>query len=398
MKSKNSFWKGALCGALVMLMTGCLAGAGGFVYHLVKSSQPVMNTRTEKKLDAIEKMIEEQYLYSDDVDKDTLREQILKGYVNGLGDPYSVYYDKEETKALMESTTGEFSGIGVSLSQNPETKLITFVNVYKDSPAEEAGFKEGDILYKVEGKDISGEDINHVVTKIKGEEGTAVTLTVLRGEEMEEVTGTATRRKIEVHTVEYEMKDNGIGYLRITEFDGVTYGQFKAALDDLLGQGMKGLVVDLRNNPGGSLDGVCRILDELLPKGKIVYTRDKNGKEETYTSDEEHKLELPMAVLVNGYSASASEIFAGAVKDYGAATLVGTTTYGKGIVQQLFPMRDGTCLKLTISEYFTPSGKNIHKKGIKPDVEIPYEVNEKDAKADNQLEKAMEVVKDKIKK
>lgn len=397
MKNKRSFVKGVLCGTLATLLVISAAGGTVFACRLFTNNQ-VMDKKTEKKLNAIEKMIEKEYLYSDKVDKEALKEQILKGYVNGLGDPYSVYYDKEETKEMFESTAGEFSGIGVSLSQNRETKIITFVNVYEDSPAAEAGFRDGDILYKVEGKDISGEDINQIVSQIKGEEGTEVTITILRGEAMKEVTATAVRRKIEVHTVEHEMKQDQIGYIRITEFDKVTYDQFKNALEDLQELEMKGLVVDLRSNPGGNLSTVCKILDELLPEGTIVYTEDKNGKRETYSSDEKRKLEIPMSVLVNGYSASASEIFAGAVQDYGIATLVGTTTYGKGIVQQLFPMTDGTCLKLTISEYFTPNGKNIHGKGIKPDIEVPYEYNPKDEDADNQLEKAIEVVNGKIRK
>lgn len=398
MNRKNSFLKGALCGALIMFMVSCFAGAGIFILGFARIHRPVIDARTEKKLEAIEDKVDKQFLYSDKVKKEDLQDQIIKGYVNGLGDRYSVYYNQEETKQLFESNAGEFSGIGVGLSQNPETMVITFVNVYDDAPAKEAGFQEGDILYKVDGEDISGQDINTVVSKIKGEEGAEVAITVLRGEKLKEVTATAVRRKIKIHTVEHEMKENQIGYLRITEFDKVTSNQFKEALEDLKSQGMKGLVVDLRNNPGGNLDVVCEILDEILPKGTIVQTRDKNGKKETHTSDEEHKLELPMAVLVNGYSASASEIFAGAVKDYGIATLVGTKTYGKGIVQQLFPMSDGTCLKLTISEYFTPSGKNIHGKGIEPDVKIDYVYNKEDEAADNQLEKAIAVVLEKVEK
>ena len=211
---------------------------------------------------------------------------------------------------------------------------------------------------------------------------------------MEEYTATATRKLVEVHTVEHEMKSDGIGYIRITEFDSVTYDQFASALEDLENQGMTGLVIDLRNNPGGNLDTVCDILDLILPEGTIVSTKDKNGEGEAYTSDEEHKLEIPLSVLTNGNSASASEIFAGAVQDYGVGTLVGTTTFGKGIVQQIFPLTDGTSIKLTISEYFTPKGRNIHGTGIDPDVEVEYEYNKEDPEADNQLEKAIEIVKE----
>lgn len=193
------------------------------------------------------------------------------------------------------------------------------------------------------------------------------------------------------------MKKGKIGYMRITEFDDVTTKQFEQALEELQAQGMKGLTVDLRSNPGGSLKTVCEILDRILPKGTIVYTEDKNGKRETYTSDDKRQLRIPMTVLVDGRSASASEIFAGAVQDYGAATLVGTKTYGKGVVQQIFDLRDGTALKLTISEYFTPKGRSINGKGIAPDVEVKYEPDEKNPEADNQLDKALEILRGKLK-
>ena len=339
-------------------------------------------------------MIDEVYLHSDEVSDDELKEFLIKGYVSGLGDPYSVYYDKEETDSLFESTEGKFSGIGVSITQDSETGAMTFVNVYEEGAGAEAGFQAGDILYKIDGEDVTGQDLNNVVAKIKGEEGTQVEITVLRGENMEEYTATATRKLVEVHTVEHEMKSDGIGYIRITEFDSVTYDQFASALEDLENQGMTGLVIDLRNNPGGNLDTVCDILDLILPEGTIVSTKDKNGEGETYTSDEEHKMEIPLSVLTNGNSASASEIFAGAVQDYGVGTLVGTTTFGKGIVQQIFPLTDGTSIKLTISEYFTPKGRNIHGTGIDPDVEVEYEYNKEDPEADNQLEKAIEIVKE----
>ena len=309
-----------------------------------------------------------------------------------------MYYDKEETKALFESTFGEYSGIGVVFSQNANTKISTAVQVYPDSPAEKAGVKAGDILYKVDGEDVTAEDLSEVVARIRGEEGTIVTLTVLRGENHEEVTLDITRGVVQVQTVTYTMKENQIGYIRITEFDKVTYEQFENALNELTQQGMEGLVVDLRANPGGNLDTVSQILDLLLPKGTIVYTEDKNGKRQEWTSDEEHQFTQPLAVLVDGNSASASEIFAGAVQDYGIGTLVGTTTFGKGIVQQLIQLPDDTCVKLTISEYFTPNGRNIHKKGIDPDVEVEYVSDEENPDADNQLDAALEEVQKQLSK
>lgn len=392
MEKKNSFWKGALCGALAMLLVVGFAGSGYFVYRVMQNDS-VVTRRTEKKLEMLRELIDEVYLHSEDVSDEELREFLIKGYVSGLGDPYSVYYDKDETESLFESTEGKFGGIGVSITQDYETGAMTFVNVYEDGAGAEAGFQAGDILYKVDGEDVTGQDLNNVVAKIKGEEGSNVEITVFRGDDMEEYTATATRKIVEVQTVEHEMKDDGVGYIQITEFDDVTYNQFTSALEDLTGQGMTGLVIDLRNNPGGNLDTVCDILDLILPEGTILSTKDKNGEGDTYTSDEEHKLEIPMSVLTNENSASASEIFAGAIQDYGVGTLVGTTTFGKGIVQQIFPLTDGTSIKLTISEYFTPNGRNIHGIGIEPDVEIEYEYDVENPDADNQLEKAIEIVK-----
>lgn len=391
MGDKRGFLKGVLCGTLVTLV---VAGAAG-MYLKNTGYGETIDKKTARKLEQIKDIIDDSYLKGDEIKESDLENFLLKGYVNGLKDTYSVYYNEEETKELYETTEGEYSGIGAVMSQNLETGVITMVNVYEDSPAEKAGFKNNDILYKVNGKDISTEDISKVVNKIKGEEGTEVTITVLRdGKEYE---ATATREKLEAHTIEYEMKDDHIGYVRITEFDMVTYNQFVEAITDLKKQGMKGIIIDLRGNPGGNLSTVCQMLDYILPEGLIVYTEDKDGKREVMTSDEEHKLEMPMTVLVDGRSASASEIFAGAIQDYQLGTLVGTTTYGKGVVQQLFDLKDGTCLKLTIAEYFTPKGRNIHEKGIKPDVEVEYQYDKNNADADNQLDKAIEVLKEKMK-
>lgn len=274
--------------------------------------------------------------------------------------------------------------------------MITAVQVYENSPANEAGIQVNDILYKVGDKDVSGTDLSDVVQLIRGVENTTVDITVLRGDDAKEVTMTVTRRKIQVETVKSEMKDDQIGYIRVTEFDSVTYDQFKSTLGSLEDQGMKGLVVDLRANPGGNLATVTQMLDLLLPKGTIVSTKDKSGHEEVISSDDEHQFTKPMSVVVDGNSASASEIFAGAIQDYGLGSIVGTTTYGKGIVQQIFDLGDGTCVKLTMAEYYTPNGRNIHKKGITPDVEVEYQQDENNPNADNQLDAALEQVRNKI--
>ena len=389
MEHKKGFIKGALTGALLTLLVVSLAACG--LQHI---NEGIISSDTETKLSYLKKLIDETYLH--DVKEKDLNEGIYKGYVEGLGDQYSAYYDKKETKELSESLDGSFSGIGAVMTQDASSGVITITQVYDDSPAKKAGIKAGDILYRVEEKTVTGKDLDKVVSWIKGKKGTKVNLTLLRGTNSDKIKVTATRDVINVETVKYKVLENQIGYISISEFDSVTGAQFAKALKQLQKKNIEGLVVDLRNNPGGSLSTVCDILDSILPKGLIVYTKDKNGKKEEYTSDEKHRLNLPMSVLVNGQSASASEIFAGAVQDYGKAEIIGTQTYGKGVVQNLFDLKDGTCVKLTTSEYFTPKGRNIDGKGITPDVKIEYKYNAKDPKADNQLDKAVSVVKDKI--
>lgn len=390
MEHKKGFIKGALTGALLTLLVVSLAACG--LQHI---NEGIISSDTETKLSYLKKLIDETYLH--DVKEKDLNEGIYKGYVEGLGDQYSAYYDKKETKELTESLDGSFSGIGAVMTQDASSGVITITRVYDDSPAKKAGIKTGDILYRVEEKTVTGKDLDKVVSWIKGKKGTKVNLTLLRGTNSDKIKVTATRDVINVETVKYKVLENQIGYISISEFDSVTGAQFAKALKQLQKKNIEGLVVDLRNNPGGSLSTVCDILDSIIPKGLIVYTKDKNGKKEEYTSDEKHRLNLPMSVLVNGQSASASEIFAGAVQDYGKAEIIGTQTYGKGVVQNLFDLKDGTCVKLTTSEYFTPKGRNIDGKGITPDVKIEYKYNAKDPKADNQLDKAVFVVKDKIK-
>ena len=390
MEHKKGFIKGALAGALLTLLVVSLAACG--LQHI---DEGIISSDTETKLSYLKKLIDETYLH--DVKEKDLNEGIYKGYIEGLGDQYSAYYDKKETKELTESLDGSFSGIGAVMTQDASSGVITITRVYDDSPAKKAGIKAGDVLYRVEEKTVTGKDLDKVVSWIKGKKGTKVNLTLLRGTNSDKIKVTATRDVINVETVKYKVLENQIGYISISEFDSVTGDQFAKALKQLQKKKIEGLVVDLRNNPGGSLTTVCDILDSILPKGLIVYTKDKNGKKEEYTSDEKHQLNLPMSVLVNGQSASASEIFAGAVQDYGKAEIVGTQTYGKGVVQNLFDLKDGTCVKLTTSEYFTPKGRNIDGKGITPDVKIEYKYNAKDPKTDNQLDKAVFVVKDKIK-
>ena len=393
-KKKKGYGAGIVTGILATVLVSLLL-LGGFrvITNTAGSyaSGKVTEKEVSKKLNKLNTLIDKYYLYEDEIDTEKLAEGIYSGYTSALGDKYTVYYDEDETKALMESTSGTFSGVGATLTKDADTGYATIVNVYEDSPAEKAGLKAGDILEKIDDHEVGDEQLDTVVSWIKGEKGTDVKITVLRdGEELEL---TATRDTIKVKTVSYEMKENQIGYIRVSEFDTVTYDQFKEALDDL---GMQGLIVDLRNNPGGSLDTVTNMLRLLLPEGTIVSTKDKNGKTDEITCDGTHEFKKPMAVLVNQYSASASEIFSGAVQDYGTAKIVGVTTYGKGVVQQLMDLGDGTCLKVTIAEYYTPNGRSINGKGVEPDVKVEYQYDEENPKADNQLDQALSTVQGEI--
>lgn len=396
--NNKSFKKGILYGAVAMLivvMIGC--GIWKVALGRKQASDPltvqaVESVQTSDKLNELGKIINDRYLFTNHISKQALQDGIYSGYVSALGDPYTVYYNKKQMKELMESTSGKYSGIGAVLTKDPSTGAVTIVNVYKGSSAEKSGLKAGDILYKVDDHEIKDQDLTEIVSWVKGKEGTDVTLSVLRGAKGEKVECKATRKEVETNTVEHEMKAGNTGYIHVTEFDTVTYTQFKNALDDLEKQGMTGLVIDLRGNPGGNLDTAIDMLKLILPKGVIVSTKDKYGKKEEYTNEKDHRFQKPLVVLVDQNSASASEIFSGAVQDYKVGKIVGMTTFGKGIVQQLFDLGDGTCVKVTVSQYFTPKGRNINKKGITPDVEVKYSPDPNNKKADNQLEKALEVV------
>ena len=389
----KNFWKGALCGALATLLVVGIIGGTILICSMLGLTNKIVDLKTEMKLKMIESIIDKNYLYIDDVDEEEMRDSLIAGYVDGLNEPYTVYYNEEETTALFETTSGEFGGVGITIMQDVTTMQMTFSTIHKDCPGEEAGFRVGDILYKVDGEDVTGQDLDHVITKIRGEVGSQVELTVLRGDKFEEYSATLTRTLIQNQSVEHKMLDNKIGYIKVTGFEDTTVGQFEEALLDLKGQKMESLIIDLRGNPGGNLSVVVEMCDMILPEGTIVSVEDRNGKGEVFTSDEEHQLNVPLAVLINGNSASASEIFAGAVKDYGIGTLVGTTTFGKGIVQNIYGLPDNTSFKITSSEYFTPNGTNIHGVGVEPDVVIEFEYDEENPEADNQLDKAVEILK-----
>lgn len=356
--------------------------------------------KVETKADKIRSIIDKNYL--NDVDDDNVVDNVYKGILNGLDDPYSVYYTKKEYKDLQQDTQGTYVGIGVAVREDNDTGYIKVINSFENGPAYKKGIRDNDYITKVNGEDIKGKDINTVVTKIKGKEGTTVDITITRPSTAQTYTYTVERRSVDIPTVEHKMLDGQIGYIQVSEFDEVTYDQYMEALNDLEKQGEKGLIVDLRDNPGGLLDTVVKMLEQMLPKGKIVYTEDKYGKGDTYTCKGDHEFTKPLVVLVNENSASASEIFTGAIKDYGIGTIVGTKTFGKGIVQRIFPLNDGSALKLTVSKYYTPKGTCIHGKGIEPDVKIEYDLKAQDgdtydSKKDNQLNKAISVIEEEIK-
>lgn len=395
MKKDNRFLKGALVGALVML---CVIILGGGLWKLAWSAglAPAFTqkAKVERKLNLLDTIVDRYYLYEEDVEEEDLIEGLYAGYLAALEDPYTDYFTEEETKELFESVTGEFFGVGALLSRDMNTGAITITQVYEDSPAERAGLLAEDILLQVDGHVIADESLDEIVAWIKGDQGTEVTLHVLRGEE--ELALTAVRDVVQVVTVDYAMKDGQIGYIYIQQFDDVTEEQFRNALSVLEGQGMKGLVIDIRSNPGGNLDTVVAMLQMLLPKGDILSVRNRDGEQQKYTCDGTNAFDKPLAVLVNQYSASASEIFSGAIQDYGIGEIVGMTTYGKGVVQDVLDLGDGTSMKLTTAEYFLPSGRSIDQEGITPDVEVEIENHEENPEYDNQLERALEVVRERI--
>lgn len=415
-KSGKFFWGGLFTGLIMSLLVVSSVYVVNRIQYAHKSGQTVgLHTREESqentdgesvigeavnedtvaKMKVIENVIDT-YFYKEDVDKDAMVDGIFKGMVESLGDPYSEYYSKEELESLYQDSFGVYYGVGAYVSLDTTTGLAKVSGIIADSPAEEADLRAEDIIYKVDDVDVTGMSLQETVSLIKGDENTTVKLTLIRdGKEIEKE---VTRRKVESPTVNFKMLDDGMAYIQITEFDTVTVDQFTEAMAMARGNDMKGLILDLRSNPGGNLSSVVSIAKQMLPKGLIVYTEDRDGNREEYSCDGSKELDVPMVVLVNGNSASASEILAGAIKDYGIGTLVGTTTFGKGIVQRPIELSDGSAVKLTISSYYTPNGINIHGIGIEPDVECEFDSERyySDEAYDNQLEKAKEVLLQKM--
>lgn len=374
---KKSYWRGFAAGMTVTL-GGMILFCGGWLiaqrYQTKQQAVPgtegasvLTDSSTFRKLNEIQSLIEKYYL--NEVDGERLGDYMLKGAAMGLEDPYAAYYSNAELTSVLDSSRGEYFGIGAVISENIQTGELTIVQVYEGSPAEKSGLQTGDsvLMYEEESALVLG--LNDLVTKIKSTDG-EFHLTVYRPETEEEIVLTLACDEIVVSHVEYEMLEEYIGYIQITEFTESAVTQFRNAIEDLNGQNMKKLIVDLRSNPGGLFTSVCDILDEVLPEGRIVYTEDRNGQREEVFADDERSVNCEIAVLVDEYSASASEIFAGAIQDYELGPVIGTQTYGKGVVQKTYPLSDGSAFKMTIEKYYTAKGQDIEGSGIIPDIII----------------------------
>ncbi len=392
-KKRSGFFKGflagGLCAGLIMcLLVGC---AGAYVYYINKELVDMGFSAT--KLAYMISYI--QTYYYEDVDDSTLIEGIYDGLMASLGDTYAAYYTAEEYAEATQDSEGTYGGLGAVLTKYADTGEVVVVTVYADSPAEEAGLQTGDIIVSVDGIVGAEIELDAFVQNIRGEVGTSISMIYERDGVEYEVE--ITRAIISVPSIAYEMLTDEIGYIYISEFNANTTEQFAAAIEDLQAQGMQAVIYDLRYNSGGLLNTAVDMLDLILPGGTTVYMEYKDGERIYYTSDDETYLDIPTVVLVSEYTASASEIFAGAIRDFEWGTIIGTTTFGKGIVQYTMPLYDGSAIKLTVAYYFTPSGECIHGYGIDPDIELEYEFlggedDVYDESLDNQILKGIEVL------
>lgn len=434
--NKNKFWKGFLVGSLVSAFLAiCLVGLSAGIMMIARNvSNPSQNTeqqaseqsmqfrRMNQKMQYMQKIIDNYFYFEEDIDPAELEKGAYSGMVYGLKDPYAAYFTKEDMETVMEDSSGVYCGIGAAVNQNLQTGVITILRVYSGSPAEEAGLIAGDKIYKVDGVEVTGMDLDIMVQQhVRGAEGTSVEIEVYRESVEDYVVTTPVRRQVEHPTVEYEMMEDKIGYILVTSFENITIKQFRDAVNDLESQGMERMIIDLRNNPGGTLEAAVGTISYIVPDGVLIYDTDKNGagmkfisenghvSRISYTSEnpevekqtvmeDTHEMDLPIVILINENSASAAEAFTSALRDFDKATIVGTNSFGKGIMQTILSLGDGSALKLTTAHFYTKSGYDIHKQGIKPDVEV--ELSEELIKKgiftkeeDNQLQKAIEVVK-----
>lgn len=405
-RKKPGFAAGVVVGiavAAVILVGGTFGICKAGNYQMVIGSKGASKVKNTKLLDqdTVDKVDElTNYMdlyYYEDYDVQDVQDGLLEGVVSGLGDKYSAYYTAEEYKEQQLSTSGTYYGIGAALAQDKDTMQVTITKIYEGTPSEEAGLKKDDVIVSADGTDATSMELTDFVKLIRGEEGTTVHLEIYRPSTEETLEFDVERKNVELPSVSSQMLENNIGYIQISEFQSKTAEQFESALSSLKDQGAQSLIVDVRGNGGGLVDSVVAILDDILPEGTVVYTEDKYGNRQDYTSSGDTYLDMPIAVLVDQNSASASEIFAGAIKDYNYGTLIGTKTFGKGIVQTVFSLPEGDAIKITTAKYFTPDGNYIHGVGIEPDIELEYqfmggENDEYSVDLDNQIQKAIEVL------
>lgn len=385
---KKATWKGVFIGGGIMLGVGMIVTTFIVVFFLSYIGRFYSENKMTAKVNQLIEHVKEMYLY--EVDEEAMENAIYDAIFESLGDPYAGYYTKEEFEELMQDSEGTYCGIGVAVQAEVDTGYLRVIEAYEGAPAANVGIAAGDLIIAVDDEDIYGVDADLVASRIRGKEGTDVKIKIQRGDM--KVTYTVTRRVVTIKTVAYEMLENKIGYIQIAQFDVATVKQFEDAIKDLESQGMTSLIVDVRDNPGGRLDSVVNIVDFFVGKGDlVVYTQDKDGKRTDYKGATAYALDIPCVVLVNGNSASASEVFAGAMQDYEIAHIMGTQSFGKGIVQSIVPLTDGTAFKITVEDYYTPDGNNIHGIGITPDTVVEFDADAYlNEEKDTQLEAAID--------
>ena len=397
-EKKNKVYKIVMLVILSVFITFMITSISLYTYFTknpISLSAKTNNKDISKKLNQYREIIDKYYL--GDVDETKLEEGAIKGYIEGLDDPYTEYISKEDMDSYLDDTMGNFVGIGIYMIKNTKYDKIQVLSTIKGSPAEEAGIQSGDLIVSVDGIEYKADDMTAVSNKIKGEEGTKVTIELLRGSE--NIKYELTRSKVKVNQVEGKVLSNDIGYIKFTSFDETTAEDFKKQYQELAKKNIKSLIIDLRNNGGGIVDQALEIADYIADKDSVLlYEVDKNNKETVRKAKTDPIINMPIVILTNENTASASEILAGALKDLGKAKTVGTTTYGKGVIQQILKLNDGSGLKITIEEYQTPNKNKINKVGIEPDekVELPNSVESiftiKESE-DTQLQKAIDMLK-----
>lgn len=385
---KKATWKGVFIGGGIMLGVGMIVTTFIVIFFLSYIGRYYSENKMTTKINQLIDHVKEMYLY--EVDEEAMENAIYDAIFESLGDPYAGYYTKEEFEELMQDSEGTYCGIGVAVQDDVESGYLRVIEAYDGAPGKAAGIRAGDLIVAIDGEDIYGIDSDIVVKRIRGEEGTTVSIKIKRDDMY--VTLEVTRKIVTIKTVAYEMLESKVGYIQIAQFDVATVKQVEDAIKDLESQGMTSLIVDVRDNPGGRLDSVVNIVDFFVGKGDlVVYTQDKEGNRTDYKGATAYALDIPCVVLVNGNSASASEVFAGAMQDYEIAHIMGTQSFGKGIVQSIIPLTDGTAFKITVEDYYTPDGNNIHGIGITPDTVVEFDADAYlNEEKDTQLEAAID--------